>query len=99
MEAPENREKLNIVWGCVFLTSVAALFLLGFVSSGGLTVDRPEPILGALLGAVLMSGVLVPLLLTVSGNGPTLLAGGRILLWVQAAGLLTAGILTLVELG
>ena len=90
--------KVHIVWGCVYLMVSAFLALVGFLSFGGFMVERPEPIIGALIGSMLLSVVTVPLLLTVPGSSPSLLAGGRILLWVQAAGLLTAGVLILLEL-
>jgi len=97
MESTQAQEKIQLVWGCVFLAVVAYLGLMGFVLAGGMGIQREEPILGAFLCSALLSVVTVPLLLTVPGGSPTLIAGGRILLWTQAAAVLTAVILIMVE--
>lgn len=85
------QEKLHIVWGSVFLTAVGALALAGVILSGAhVIISWGDLIVGAFIIATIVSVILVPLLLTVPGASPALVAGGRILLWGQVAGLLTA---------
>ena len=99
MDEQLNREKMHVVWGCVFLSVVAYLALLGFIGSGAAPRVRwGEAIMGPLIGSILLSVVTVSLLLTVPSSSPTLVAGGRILLWAQVGAILTAGIMILIAM-
>jgi len=84
MDDDRRKEKLDIVWGSVFLTGVAALSWMILISAT--PVARVSSFVPQMLAAsAAVSIVTVPLLLSVPGSSPTLLAGGRILLWGQAA--------------
>ena len=86
-----HRQKINIVWASVFM---CALFVWGVslvVLGGG-----APPLVGEfLLVGFILSVINVPLLLSQPSNGPALLAGGRILLWLQVACIVGAGIIPL----
>lgn len=99
MDEQLYREKIHVVWGCVFLVVVAYLALMGFIGAGAATMVRgAEAIMGPLIGSILLSVVTVSLLLTTPSSSPTLVAGGRILLWAQVGAILTAGILILIAM-
>ena len=86
-----HRQKIHIVWASVFL---CAIFVWGV--SMVITTDGAPPLVGEfLLVGFILSIVNVPLLLSQPGNGPALLAGGRILLWLQVACLVGAGVIPL----
>ncbi len=80
MENNQEREKLHLVWGSVFLTAFAAwgMSIMVFVDAG----SEADPI--AMLISMILSLVTVPLLLSVPGSSAALLVGGRVLLWLQA---------------
>ena len=99
MDEQLHREKMHVVWGCVFLVAVAYLALMGFIFSGATAMVRwEEAVIGCLVGSILLSVVTVSLLLTVPSSSPTLVAGGRILLWAQVSAVLTAGILIIIAM-
>ena len=75
----QRREKLDLVWGSVFLFTFAMWGLTLLIPDG------PGPIMIALLISVLLSLVTVPLLLSVPGSSATLLKAGRILLWLEVS--------------
>lgn len=81
MDDTQRREKLDIVWGSVFLTAFAALSWMILIFLGAFQLSFVAKALTVSAG---MSIVTVPLLLSVPGSSPALLAGGRILLWLQA---------------
>ena len=78
----ERREKLDVVWGTVFLTAFAMWGLTMLIFEGG---RGSGPIVVALGIGVLLSLVTVPLLLSVPGSSATRLTAGRILLWLEAS--------------
>lgn len=82
--------KMDLVWASVFLTVFAASGLSIVVAS-----QEPEliPTAVALMVGALVSLVTVPLLLCAPGFSPTLLAGGRILVCLEAACLAVACVL------
>ena len=82
MENNQNREKLHLVWGSIFLAVFAAWGMSIMVSVE--TGSEAEPIAIAMLISMILSLVTVPLLLSVPGSSAALLAGGRVLLWLQA---------------
>ncbi|MCZ6574709.1 MAG: hypothetical protein O7C98_16275 [Planctomycetota bacterium] len=87
------RQKIHIVWASVFL---CAIFVWGV--SMMITTDGAPPMVGEFLLVGFILGVVnVPLLLSQPGNGPALLAGGRILLWLQVACIVGAGVIPLVS--
>ena len=95
MEDDQRREKLDIVWGCVFLTGFAVWGLTTIVFGAG---PGNEPSAIALTIGALVSVVTVPLLLSAPGSAPALLKRGRMLLWLQAAclgGACVAGVITM----
>ena len=99
MDEQLYREKIHVVWGCVFLVVVTYLALMGFIGSGAAArIPWGEAIMGSLIGSILLSVVTVSLLLTTPSSSPTLVAGGRILLWAQVGAILTAGILILIAM-
>ena len=87
------RQKIHIVWASVFM---CALFVWG-VSLMVLGDGAPPGVGEFLLVGFILSVVNVPLLLSQPGNGPALLAGGRILLWLQVACIVGAGMIPLVS--
>ena len=82
MENNQDREKLRLVWGSVFLTAFVAWGMTIMVSVGA--GSEAVPIAIAMMISMILSLVTVPLLLTVPGSSAALLAGGRVLLWLQA---------------
>ena len=82
MENNQEREKLHLVWGSVFLTAFAAwgMSIMVFVDAG----SEADPIAIAMLISMILSLVTVPLLLSVPDSSAALLVGGRVLLWLQA---------------
>ncbi len=82
MENNQDREKLHLVWGSVFLTTFAAwgMTIMLFVGPD----SEALPIAIAMMISMILSLVTVPLLLSVPGSSASLLAGGRVLLWLQA---------------
>ena len=86
-----HRQKIHIVWASVFLCAIFVWGLSMVITTGG----APSPVGEFLLVGFLLSVVNVPLLLSQPGNGPALLAGGRILLWLQVACLVVAGVIPL----
>ena len=82
MENDQNREKLHLVWGSVFLAAFAAwgMTLMMSVRPG----SEALPIMIAMMISMILSLVTLPLLLSVPGSSAALLAGGRVLLWLQA---------------
>ncbi len=93
MESNQRREKLDLVWGSVFFTTFAGWGLTMVVFGGG---TGTEAIAIALTIGALLSLVTVPLLLSVPGSSAALLAGGRVLLWLQAACLGAACVLGII---
>ena len=83
MESNQRREKLDLVWGSVFLTTFAAWGMTLMMSVG--PGSEAVPIMIAMMISLILSLVTVPLLLSVSGSSAALLGGGRVLLWLQAA--------------
>ncbi len=75
----QRREKLDLVWGSVFLFTFAMWGLTLLIPDG------PVPIMIALGIGVFLSLVTVPLLLSVPGSSATLLKAGRILLWLEVS--------------
>ena len=84
MENNHLREKVHLVWGAVFMTAFSGWALTMAIFSGGTQARDVLPIAVAFTVGALISLVTVPLLLSVPGSSPALLAGGRILLWLQA---------------
>ena len=82
MENNQDQKKLHLVWGSVFLTAFAAWGMSIMVSVGA--GSEALPIAMAMVISMILSLVTVPLLLSVPGSSPALLAGGRVLLWLQA---------------
>ncbi len=82
MENNQDQKKLHLVWGSVFLTAFAAWGMSITVSVGA--GSEAVPIAIAMMISMILSLVTVPLLLSVPGSSPALLAGGRVLLWLQA---------------
>ncbi len=66
MENNQEREKLHLVWGSVFLTAFAAwgMSIMVFVDAG----SEADPIAIAMLISMILSLVTVPLLLSVPGS-------------------------------
>ena len=99
MESDQRREKLDIVWGCVFLTGFAAMSWMILISLGAVVPVRMTSCVPQMLTiSAAMSVVTVPLMLSVPGNGPALLAGGRILLWLQTICLVSSLAVTVSEM-
>ncbi len=96
MDNSQKREKLDLVWGSVFLTTFGMWGLTLMVFAGG---TGTEPIGIALMIGVLLSLVTVPLLLSVPGSSAALLAGGRALLWLQALCLGVALVMGIIQMG
>ena len=96
MENDQNREKLHLVWGSVFLTAFAmwAISLMAFAGTGSETV----PILIAMMLSIILSPVMVTLLLSVPGSSAVLLARGRLLLWLQGFCLVVALVIGVVQM-
>jgi len=97
MDNSQKREKLDLVWGSVFLTTLGMWGLTMMVFAGG---TGTEPIGIALMIGVLLSLVTVPLLLSVPRSSATLLTAGRILLWLEAgclAAALVLGVVLMIE--
>ena len=78
----QERDKLRLVWGTVFLAACAAwgMQIMVSVNAG----SEAEPIVIAMMISMILSLVTVPLLLSVPGSSAALLVGGRVLLWLQA---------------
>ena len=90
MDNHQLKEKLHLVWGSVFLTAFAGWGLTIVFFSGAINdPDIISIVISMMIGA-LFSLITVPLLLSVPGSSPALLAGGRILLWIQSLCLVTA---------
>ena len=93
----QDQEKLHLVWGSVFLTAFAAWGMSITVSVGA--GSEAVPIAIAMVISMILSLVTVPLLLSVPGSSPALLAGGRALLWLQAFCLGVALVLGTIQMG
>ena len=78
----QRREKLDLVWGSVFLFTFAMWGVTLLILEGG---TGTAPIMIALGIGVILSLVIVPLLLSVPGSSATLLKAGRILLWLEVS--------------
>ncbi len=88
-----HRQKIHIVWASVFMCALCVWGISMVIGTGG-----APPLVGEfLLVGFILSIVNVPLLLSQPGNGPALLAGGRILLWLQVACLVGAGVIPLAK--
>ncbi len=90
MKNDDRRLKLDLVWVIVFLTVFAAWGLSTVVAT---QESRLIPTAIALTMGALVSLISVPLLLCVPGCSPTLLAGGRILVGIEALCLAVACVL------
>lgn len=90
MQQSDSRQKIHLTWSCLYLTFLALLTLFGFLQYGGVQMKHAELVLTALIVSAGLSALIVPLMLGSEGEGPVLIAAGRILLWLQVAVLITA---------
>ncbi len=96
MESNQRREKLDLVWGSVFLTTFAAWGMTLMMSVG--PGSEAVPIMIAMMISLILSLVTVPLLLSVSGSSAVLLARGRTLLCLQAFCLVLALVIGVIQM-
>ena len=74
-----HRQKIHIVWASVFMCAICTWGVTMAIAAPG----PPEEVTILLALGLVLSVVNVPLLLSQPGNSSALLAGGRILVWLQ----------------
>jgi len=90
-------QKTHIAWASVYLAIVSLLSLTSFLVARGMKTGGAELILSALIFCVVLSVVVVPMMLVLSGEG-ALRVLGRLLVAAQVACVLTAAVLVVLEL-
>lgn len=90
-------QKTQIAWASVYLAIVSLLSATSFLVARGMKTGGAELICSALILCVVLSVVVVPMMLVLSGEG-VLRVLGRLLVAAKAACVLTAAVLVVLEL-